>query len=64
MFRFTLQVKIYNLSGHLIATLCDKLMGAGAHTLTWDTRNVASGCYMVRMQAGQNSQVKAIPLFR
>jgi photosystem II stability/assembly factor-like uncharacterized protein len=58
------QLKIYNLSGHLIATLYDKPMTAGAHTLMWDTRNVAAGCYMLRMQAGATTQVKAVPLFR
>jgi hypothetical protein len=57
-------VKIYNLSGHLIATLLDKPLCTGPHIVSWDTRNVASGCYMVRMQAGRNSQVKALPLFR
>jgi len=58
------KLKVYNLSGHLITTLLDKPIAAGPHNVSWDTRNVASGCYMVRMQAGANTQVKAIPLFR
>ena len=58
------KLNVYTLSGHLVATLCDKPMTSGPHTLTWDTRNVASGCYMVRLQAGANTQVKAVPLFR
>jgi hypothetical protein len=58
------QLKIYNLSGHLIATLLDKLMDAGSHSVSWDTRRLAAGCYMVRMQAGATTRVKSIPLVK
>ncbi|MGA2508525.1 MAG: hypothetical protein ABSF80_13740 [Chitinispirillaceae bacterium] len=57
-------VKIYNISGNLMTALLDKPFGIGPHSVPWDTRNLPAGCYMVRMQAGANSQVKAVPLFR
>lgn len=57
-------VKIYNLSGHEIATLVNKNLGSGTHSVTWNTRNVAAGCYLVKMQAGSNSFVKSIPVFK
>jgi hypothetical protein len=57
-------VKIHDLSGHAIATLVDKTLESGLHSLIWDTRNIAAGCYFVRMQAGAMSVVKSVPLFR
>ena len=57
-------VKIYNLSGLEIATLVNKNLGTGSYRFFWDTRTMATGCYAVRMQAGVNTQVKNIPLFR
>jgi hypothetical protein len=55
---------IYNLSGHLVTMLDAKLYAAGQHTLSWNTRSAASGCYMVSMQAGGSVAVKEVPLFR
>jgi photosystem II stability/assembly factor-like uncharacterized protein len=55
-------VKIYNLSGREIATLVNKNLGAGEHRLSWDTKNVAAGCYAVKMQVGSNVLVKNIPV--
>jgi len=57
-------VKIYNLSGHEIATLVNQNLSSGPHCLQWDTRAVANGCYMVRMQAGSNTYVRSVPIFR
>jgi photosystem II stability/assembly factor-like uncharacterized protein len=57
-------IGIYDLSGHLVTQLDDKLFVAGQHTLQWNARNAGSGCYVVRMQAGESVQVRAIPLVR
>jgi photosystem II stability/assembly factor-like uncharacterized protein len=57
-------IGVYDLSGHLVTQLDDKLFVAGQHTLQWNARNAGSGCYVVRMQAGESVQVKAIPLVR
>ena len=57
-------IKIYNLSGREIATLVNKNLGAGAHSLSWNTKNVAAGCYAVKMHVGSNVFVKNIPISR
>ena len=57
-------IGIYDLSGHLVTTIDDKLFTAGQHTLQWNARNAGSGCYVVRMQAGGSVQVRAVPVVR
>jgi hypothetical protein len=53
---------IYDLSGHLLATLLDKQLPAGEHTVAWDGRSVGSGCYVVRLEAGGTMETKAVPV--
>ncbi|MGB7567871.1 MAG: hypothetical protein WBM07_08420, partial [Chitinivibrionales bacterium] len=55
-------IRIYNLSGREIETLVNKNLGAGAHSISWDPKNVAAGCYAVKMQVGSNVYVKNIPV--
>jgi hypothetical protein len=57
-------VIVYNLLGHEIASLVNKNLSRGSHCIPWNTRNLAAGCYTVRLQAGSNSYVKSIPIFR
>ncbi len=55
---------IYDLCGHEIASLVDKRLGSGPHSVIWDTRNRAPGCYAVKMRVGSNTYVRSIPVFR
>jgi hypothetical protein len=55
---------IYNLSGYVIRSLADKQFESGPQTLFWDTRSLAPGCYMVKMQAEANTCVKNFMLTR
>jgi hypothetical protein len=57
-------VKIYNLSGHEVATLVNKHLVSGSYSINWDTRNIALGCYLLSMQAGLKTFVRSIPIFR
>jgi photosystem II stability/assembly factor-like uncharacterized protein len=57
-------IKIYNLSGREIITIVNKNSGSGLHSFYWDTRNIATGCYTVRMQAGAATYVKSVPIVR
>jgi hypothetical protein len=57
-------VSIYNLSGHEIASLVNTNLGQGHHSIPWNTRDLATGCYTVRLQAGANTCVKSVPIFR
>ena len=56
--------KIYNLSGHEIASLVNENPGQGSGRFHWNTRNVAPGCYTVRIQAGSNIYTKSIAIFQ
>ena len=56
-------VKIYNIRGEQIRTLVQQTQSAGQHSVTWDARDqesreVASGIYLVRLQAGDWNQSK------
>jgi photosystem II stability/assembly factor-like uncharacterized protein len=55
---------VYNISGHEIASLGNKIFAAGLNNITWDIRNVATGFYIARMLAGSNSIIKNFPLIR
>jgi hypothetical protein len=44
-------------SGRHVATLVDRVLGAGAQTASWDTRDaagrpVAAGVYLLRLERG------------
>ena len=50
-------VRVYDVAGRLVATLCDSPMKAGVHRLSWDGRTdgghrVASGVYFCRTDIG------------
>jgi len=45
------KVKVYDLSGRLVKTLVDRSQSAGVHSAIWDAAGVASGIYLVRMEA-------------
>jgi hypothetical protein len=57
-------VSVYNLSGHKIATIVNNRLNAGSHTLQWNTINLASGCYTMRIQTESGTVVKSIPVVR
>jgi hypothetical protein len=55
---------VYTMSGHEIASLVNKNFESGLHHVQWNTRNVAAGFYIIRMQAGSNSLTKSFPMVR
>lgn len=58
-------VKVYNLSGMLVASLVDGDLGAGEQPRGGlGTKSVQTGCYAVRMQAGEKNVVKSILISR
>ena len=62
--REQINITIYNLSGHAVRSLVNKQFEPGTRTLSWDTRTLTPGCYMVKMQTGTNDYVKNFTLGR
>lgn len=63
------RIVVYNVVGQRIRTLVDQGMAAGLHQARWDGRDetgrdVASGTYLVRMDAERFSQTRKILLLR
>ncbi len=53
----SVHLSIYDLAGHLVRTLVDKVMPAGEHCVIWDGRSeaghaVPTGCFFLRLQTG------------
>lgn len=62
-------LEIFNISGKRIACLVDKLQTKGFHTIDWggidkNGRNVASGIYIYRLTAGNNSIARKMVLLK
>jgi hypothetical protein len=57
-------ITVFNLYGHKVASLFNQNIGQGTHSLSWNTSNLAAGCYTVKLQEGANSYAKSVPIFR
>ena len=60
---------VFDLCGRLVRTLADGEHGTGSHSVLWDGtdangRQVASGVYMYRMQAGDYVQTRKMVLLK
>ncbi len=50
--RDVVRLKVYNNLGQEVATLVNGVQEAGAHTATWNAKNIASGTYFYQMEVG------------
>ncbi|MBD3222348.1 PQQ-binding-like beta-propeller repeat protein [bacterium] len=58
-------LEIYDLRGRQVAEVIGRTsMSAGEHSRTWDAGQLASGMYLVRLQAGQRSATAKLTLVR
>ncbi len=62
-------LRIFDVTGRLVATLADGRMDAGQHTVVWNGKNnrgriVASGVYFCRLQAGKLVATRKIVVLR
>lgn len=55
---------VYDALGREVAKLVDADLGAGSHTATFDGRNLASGMYVYRIQAGSFLAEKKMQLLK
>jgi hypothetical protein len=58
------KLRVYNSLGQLVATLVDKQHNPGVYAVTWDAKDVPSGTYFYRLEAGNEvySAKKAVVL--
>jgi photosystem II stability/assembly factor-like uncharacterized protein len=57
-------LSVYDLLGHEIASPVNGNCAAGLHRVTWNTRNIASGWYTLRMRIGGNMFTNNISIIR
>jgi predicted outer membrane repeat protein len=65
----TIRLTIHDAAGHLVASLTDEIRPRGEHTAVWDGRDnrgraVASGTYLVRLEAAGRQQTRKMMLLR
>ena len=58
------QIEIYNIAGQKIETLLNERMPAGDHKMEYNARNLASGIYFYKIQAGHFQDVKKMVLIK
>ncbi|MBT3346323.1 MAG: T9SS type A sorting domain-containing protein [Gemmatimonadetes bacterium] len=63
------RLRVYNLSGQVVADLVDETHVVGIYQARWDARNragqpVASGVYLYRLEAGDHTQSRKLVLVR
>ncbi|RJP81326.1 MAG: T9SS C-terminal target domain-containing protein [Candidatus Zixiibacteriota bacterium] len=58
------QLKVYDTAGREVRTLVDGWKEAGAHEVTLDGTGLASGVYLVRMEAGDFVQTRKVILLK
>ena len=57
-------LSIYNLQGREIATLTDKFMNAGYHSVEWNANQYSSGIYFVKMMSGNYIKTQKLMLVK
>lgn len=57
-------IKVFNLLGEEVATLINKNMETGNHTVNFDAGGLNSGLYLYRIEAGKFTQVKKMTLLK
>ena len=57
-------LKVYNLMGQQVATLVNRNLSAGRHTISFDGANLPSGVYLYRLEANNFSAEKKMLLMK
>lgn len=58
------KLEVFNVMGQKVATVVDKHLEAGDHSVTWDGSQVASGVYFYRLDAGDFSTTRKMILLK
>jgi len=62
--RSIVKMSVYDISGRLVATLVDGYRDAGYHQVTFDANGMASGMYLLKMQADDFNAVSKLLLIK
>ena len=57
-------LKVYNILGKEVSTIVSKKLNQGSHTYQFDGKNLASGIYFYRIEAGKFQDVKKMILIK
>ncbi len=60
----SVKLQVYDLLGKKVADLVGGLVPAGSHQVVWQTRDLPSGLYVLRMQAGEFQAVQKLVLMK
>jgi hypothetical protein len=59
-----ISLKVYNILGAEVGVLVDEYQEQGLYQLRWDTKDLASGIYFCRLQAGEYAETAKMVLLR
>lgn len=57
-------LKVYNVRGALVETLASGVTPAGSYSITWNASHLASGLYLVRLEAGEFTHTRKLLLVK
>ncbi len=60
----TVRLEVFNVIGRRVAVLLNDWQDAGKHTVTWSADDLASGMYLVRLNANQENVVQKVVLLK
>ena len=58
------RLKVYNILGREVATLVNEEKHAGVYVITWDAKNLSSGVYFYKIEAGNYIAAKKMVLIK
>ncbi|HEX7344367.1 MAG TPA: right-handed parallel beta-helix repeat-containing protein [bacterium] len=58
------ELRVFDISGRLVATLVDGLQDAGMHEVTFDGTDLSSGIYLAKITANSGSQTQKLILIK
>ena len=58
------RLDVYNILGQRVDVLLDAVRSAGVHQNVWPVKDLPSGPYLLRLQAGSSIQVRSVTLMR